>query len=290
MTDALAKWRAAHAAVEDAQAKSNAAWANVLALGKAAALVLMSPKARKVHEATELPPWDLRTSHTLLLEWEAAVPKKRRAELHAEWVRIREETKDAGLAADAHLDASVKARNEAAAEIAEPVVGEGAKWRAVETVWMSTYNNQTDPVGYARARAVLRYRDLETIGYEVRLIARKPKPYVPGPLSFRCPHMFERFEVWARTCDEGRRVIDYQYPTKTLAQALNDAADEGVNPVALYGNLVPVAVAEAAGAFNCRYQHRKPPPVLVVEHDAPWPAVDEVGQDIATWSTHGKDT
>lgn len=156
------------------------------------------------------------------------------------------------------------AERNAASRIAEPISGDGARWRQARSVSIHTYGSQgLGAASYARASATLRARDLIELGYHVRCVARRRPALLPVGPYYLGPIWTWNVYVW--TCDEGERIAPHQSPARSIADDLRRARDEGVNPAALW-SCVPHRLVEAAGAD--RVPDRGPPPPL------PWETLD----------------
>lgn len=257
----LQTWQAARVAEREAEVTWEGAALAVWREAREIALGFMSPAKRKIApQAPEV--FTYVAAAEAQRAWYAAVPKAKHADLNAALQPLGERIakfRD-------RVDEAVKARKLAAAKIETPVIGKAARWQCVDAVYLSRYATQTWPDGYARASATLRFRELQAIGYTVRLVARQERPRADGFYSkVWC------YEVWAITCDDGRSIVPHQYPVRSIDEMLNTAADEGVNPIALYGNLVPVKLAIASGAMDCRTY--RPPHVaqILLAYDEPFP-------------------
>lgn len=143
-----------------------------------------------------------------------------------------------GKRLQAQRDAA-KRIEEAASEITVPVVGIDPAWRKVEDVWC--HSHSTIGLGasnYARGEVGIRHIDLERFGYQVRAVARKPRPRERTSYSvhFDSSHLYyphSSFELWAWTCSEGARIIRHQ-TSMTQLEAMQACANFGCNPAAMW--------------------------------------------------------
>lgn len=260
--DHLRAWRAARMNVCAADAQSEVEWLEIWRALRVLALERMPPAKRKIAPAAPEV-----FSFAAIVEtqraWNDAIPKAKRADYAAAWRPLGDEL----TASRERVEAARQVCKDAAAQVECRVQGTGTRWQCVRSVYVHSYSSQgLGDQSYARASASMRYRELQSLGYAVKFVARRNQPRPPAEVG----HVW-CFEVWALTCDEGRQIIDHQYPRRFFAEALNAAADEGVNPVALFGNLIPVKFAIETGAMSARRALAPQIQQILLEYDEQFP-------------------
>lgn len=249
----LEAWRAAR---DDARRLRAAMLVTLAEIGEAArqvALGLASPKKRAA--IVPLPEVvDMSVVSLAELEWFKQLPKGKRDEYRAAVEPLGRRIADAY----GEVAAADRRCSDLAAEVSGPVVGEDASWRWCAATSVVSYSSQGYGARrYAMASAALRWQDMVELGYRARAIMRRAKV----PAECHCgPHASFEVRVW--TCDEGAAIAPHQTPARSMAESLRRAADQGVNPAALWP--VPSRLVEAADAWR----PRGPAPVVPWENVA----------------------